>query len=210
MQHVRFHEKAPVGYAIRRPAFPAVPTLSVPRGRFRLIASLFLGLLLLLSHIGLAAERDDEEKKEKETGIRYDVKIEGVSDKGLRKELDGVLDTKTYKDRPPASLVLLERRAEEDIGHLHDALRSLGYYDHEVSYAIGEEKGHALVTFQVRPGKEYRFGDIMVTGEPAVLAGTPDHPIGTCMVSSEGACAAYFNYGRHAGRRRRETAPTPS
>jgi hydrogenase expression/formation protein HypD len=36
---------------------------------------------------------------------------------------------------------------------------------------------------------------------------TPDHPIGTCMVSSEGACAAYYNYGRHAGRRRREPAP---
>jgi hydrogenase expression/formation protein HypD len=27
---------------------------------------------------------------------------------------------------------------------------------------------------------------------------TPDHPIGTCMVSSEGACAAYYNYGRFA------------
>ena len=37
---------------------------------------------------------------------------------------------------------------------------------------------------------------------------TPEHPIGTCMVSSEGACAAYYNYGRHAGRRRREPAPT--
>jgi hydrogenase expression/formation protein HypD len=36
---------------------------------------------------------------------------------------------------------------------------------------------------------------------------TPDHPIGTCMVSSEGACAAYYNYGRHAGRRHREPAP---
>jgi hydrogenase expression/formation protein HypD len=36
---------------------------------------------------------------------------------------------------------------------------------------------------------------------------TPDHPIGTCMVSSEGACAAYYNYGRHAGRRRRVSAP---
>jgi hydrogenase expression/formation protein HypD len=36
---------------------------------------------------------------------------------------------------------------------------------------------------------------------------TPDHPIGTCMVSSEGACAAYYNYGRHAGRRRREAMP---
>jgi hydrogenase expression/formation protein HypD len=37
---------------------------------------------------------------------------------------------------------------------------------------------------------------------------TPDHPIGTCMVSSEGACAAYYNYGRHAARARR--APTPA
>ncbi len=26
---------------------------------------------------------------------------------------------------------------------------------------------------------------------------TPETPIGTCMVSSEGACAAYYNYGRH-------------
>jgi len=30
---------------------------------------------------------------------------------------------------------------------------------------------------------------------------TPDRPIGTCMVSSEGACAAYYNYGRMARRR---------
>jgi hydrogenase expression/formation protein HypD len=37
---------------------------------------------------------------------------------------------------------------------------------------------------------------------------TPDHPIGTCMVSSEGACAAYYNYGRFAGRRARTTAVT--
>jgi hydrogenase expression/formation protein HypD len=25
---------------------------------------------------------------------------------------------------------------------------------------------------------------------------TPERPIGTCMVSSEGACAAYYNFGR--------------
>ena len=30
---------------------------------------------------------------------------------------------------------------------------------------------------------------------------TPDHPIGTCMVSSEGACAAYYNFGRFARER---------
>ncbi|HYM44582.1 MAG TPA: hydrogenase formation protein HypD [Solirubrobacteraceae bacterium] len=27
---------------------------------------------------------------------------------------------------------------------------------------------------------------------------TPERPIGTCMVSPEGACAAYYSYGRHA------------
>jgi hydrogenase expression/formation protein HypD len=25
---------------------------------------------------------------------------------------------------------------------------------------------------------------------------TPDNPLGSCMVSSEGACAAYYRYGR--------------
>ena len=28
---------------------------------------------------------------------------------------------------------------------------------------------------------------------------TPDNPIGSCMVSSEGACAAYWSYGRFRG-----------
>ena len=29
---------------------------------------------------------------------------------------------------------------------------------------------------------------------------TPDNPLGACMVSSEGACAAYYSYGRHQER----------
>ena len=43
---------------------------------------------------------------------------------------------------------------------------------------------------------------------------TPETPIGTCMVSSEGACAAYYNYGRFARTRGAEPAaaeaPRPS
>ena len=35
---------------------------------------------------------------------------------------------------------------------------------------------------------------------------TPETPIGTCMVSSEGACAAYYRYGRHTPRPR-DTVP---
>ena len=42
---------------------------------------------------------------------------------------------------------------------------------------------------------------------------TPETPIGTCMVSPEGACAAYFNYGRFSmatERSRLRTQPTSS
>lgn len=35
---------------------------------------------------------------------------------------------------------------------------------------------------------------------------TPQNPIGACMVSSEGACAAYYNYGRLTTIRRRDSA----
>ena len=33
---------------------------------------------------------------------------------------------------------------------------------------------------------------------------TPETPIGTCMVSSEGACAAYYNFGRFTRERVKE------
>ncbi|MEX2553708.1 MAG: hydrogenase formation protein HypD, partial [Actinomycetota bacterium] len=35
---------------------------------------------------------------------------------------------------------------------------------------------------------------------------TPETPIGTCMVSSEGACAAYYNFGRFARSKARSSA----
>jgi hydrogenase expression/formation protein HypD len=37
---------------------------------------------------------------------------------------------------------------------------------------------------------------------------TPETPIGTCMVSSEGACAAYYNFGRFTRERVKEAATT--
>jgi hydrogenase expression/formation protein HypD len=39
---------------------------------------------------------------------------------------------------------------------------------------------------------------------------TPETPIGTCMVSSEGACAAYYNYGRFSKAAGRVNLPVVS
>ncbi len=38
------------------------------------------------------------------------------------------------------------------------------------------------------------------------IACTPDNPLGSCMVSAEGACAAYYAYGRFRDRRETEAA----
>jgi hydrogenase expression/formation protein HypD len=51
-----------------------------------------------------------------------------------------------------------------------------------------------VLTGQIKPWECGVFG----------TACTPERPLGTCMVSSEGACAAYYSYGR--ARRPRESA----
>jgi hydrogenase expression/formation protein HypD len=39
---------------------------------------------------------------------------------------------------------------------------------------------------------------------------TPQHPLGATMVSAEGACAAYYAYGRHLEAGRRTANETPA
>jgi len=48
-----------------------------------------------------------------------------------------------------------------------------------------------VLTGQIKPWECKVFG----------TACTPERPIGTCMVSPEGACAAYYNYGRYTRER---------
>ena len=68
----------------------------------------------------------------------------------------------------------------------------------------------AALRFDVDPGptREHRgclCGDVLrgtITPPECPLFGTactPARPIGPCMVSAEGACAAYYQFGREAG-----------
>jgi hydrogenase expression/formation protein HypD len=60
----------------------------------------------------------------------------------------------------------------------------------------------ALPGVQVTDPKACQCGEVLVGAikpwECKVFgtACTPERPLGTCMVSSEGACAAYYSYGR--------------
>lgn len=72
--------------------------------------------------------------------------------------------------------------------------------------AFDAERSFAIPGLRVADPKACQCGEVLKgvikPWECRVFgtACTPEHPIGTCMVSSEGACAAYYNYGRFAGR----------
>ncbi len=84
----------------------------------------------------------------------------------------------------------------------HSALKlSSGYRDFDA------ELRYAVPGVRVADPKACQCGEVLKgvikPWECKVFgtACTPERPIGTCMVSSEGACAAYYNYGRFARER---------
>lgn len=78
--------------------------------------------------------------------------------------------------------------------------------------AFDAERRFALATASVPDPKACQCGEVLKGGiqpwECKVFgtACTPETPIGACMVSSEGACAAYYNYGRLSTIRPRRSA----
>jgi hydrogenase expression/formation protein HypD len=98
----------------------------------------------------------------------------------------------------------------------HFEWRGLGFISHSAlrlrpEYAEHDaEQIHAIPAARVADPKACQCGEVLKgvlrPFECKVFgtACTPETPIGTCMVSSEGACAAYYNYGRFERERRAE------
>ncbi|MDX6739941.1 hydrogenase formation protein HypD [Actinocorallia sp. A-T 12471] len=112
-------------------------------------------------------------------------------------------------------------RALEAIGKTmelrpHFEWRGLGFISHSAlalreEYAAHDaEKVFDMPGVRVADPKACQCGEVLKgvikPWECKVFgtACTPETPIGTCMVSSEGACAAYYNYGRFTRERVRE------
>jgi hydrogenase expression/formation protein HypD len=123
-----------------------------------------------------------------------------------RAEVENQYGRVVREEGNPAALAALEYvfTVREDF-----EWRGLGPIPHS-GYRIADELGEwdAEQRFEV-PGariedpKACRCGDVLrgmaKPFECSVFgtACTPEKPLGTCMVSSEGACAAYYAYGRH-------------
>ena len=98
--------------------------------------------------------------------------------------------------------------------------RGLGFISHSAlkvkdSFAAYDAEGRFVVPgVRVADPKACQCGEVLKgvlkPWECKVFgtACTPETPIGTCMVSSEGACAAYYNFGRFSRERVREAVRT--
>ena len=99
--------------------------------------------------------------------------------------------------------------------------RGLGFISHSVlkvrdAFATYDaERRFAVPGVRVADPKACQCGEVLKgvlkPWECKVFgtACTPETPIGTCMVSSEGACAAYYNFGRFTRERVQEAVRTP-
>jgi hydrogenase expression/formation protein HypD len=95
----------------------------------------------------------------------------------------------------------------------HFEWRGLGFISHSglrlsEAYAdLDAERRYTVPNVRIADPKACQCGEVLKgvikPFECKVFgtACTPERPIGTCMVSSEGACAAYYNYGRFARER---------
>jgi hydrogenase expression/formation protein HypD len=111
------------------------------------------------------------------------------------------------------NLRALEVMAEVFALRPHFEWRGLGFISHSglrLSDAYAEldaEQRFAVPGVRVADPKACQCGEVLkgvIKPYECKVFGTactPERPIGTCMVSSEGACAAYYNYGRFARER---------
>jgi len=141
-----------------------IPFEKQPRHKQRLVLPLWRSLVLcqLVMEIIFVISLSFPNTLSADIGIRYDVSVQGVTDRELRKTLEAVSDTFSLQKRPPASLNLLQRRVNRDIPLLLKVLKSQGYYGAKVTAEIEAEDKPIRVTFRIDMGHPYILKSINV------------------------------------------------
>jgi translocation and assembly module TamA len=158
-------------------------------------------VLAMLAMLGACATADEEDGPLERAdtapvpAIPYDVRISGEMPEQLRDQLLDAAESDRLRERPPASELILRRRAEADLPRLRQMLRAQGYYDGRVDFHIEGDTTPVLppagpvatirelttapdahLVFDVEPGPLYRLGTIKVvarTTDPAFEVPSP-------------------------------------
>ena len=95
-------------------------------------------------------------------GISYSVKFTGTKDKALLKALEKISNLVALKDKPPPSLVALQRRAEGDLPRFQRVLRSRGFLVGTAGIEIDRARKPVLLTVGIKSGPMFTLGSYRI------------------------------------------------
>jgi translocation and assembly module TamA len=95
-----------------------------------------------------------------ETVHSYEVTIQGLENSQLLSQLKEISDTFSLKDKPPPSLSLLLKRADDDKALFSKFLRAQGYYDAAVTVEIDGKTTPVRVVFRIDKGPVFVIGSV--------------------------------------------------
>ncbi|MDA8231022.1 MAG: autotransporter assembly complex protein TamA [Magnetospirillum sp.] len=126
---------------------------------------LLAGFVLALSLSVAAGARCEE-------AVPYRAELSGVEGTDLAESIEAASQLISLQDRPPASVVALKRRADDDHARIVEALRSEGYYEGDASITMDDTRRPVPVHIHVDPGPEFRLARYDVAfhapkGQPA-------------------------------------------
>lgn len=98
--------------------------------------------------------------------VPYEVTFDGQLPDDLKSLLEGVSDTAQRVDRPPSSIAVLRRRAQDDVSRLQQALRSEGYYAGTIEVEVDPDVEPARVVFDIDAGPRYTLRQLIIEVQP--------------------------------------------
>jgi len=181
--------------------------------RHRLGLACFVLLFALAIHGAWAGDRgsyDQEvETETEEDRVSYDVVLDVPNIDGLTDLIEQSSQLESLQDNPPASVAGLRRRAEADVERFDAVMKSLGYYDSSISFAVATDVDPVLVTVTIDPGEQYVLAEFDIAyqdGAPSYDAARPtlediDVELGSPAIADDviGAEARVVRYLRDRG-----------
>lgn len=126
--------------------------------------------------------------QEAELAIPYQVAVRGVEGE-LKTLLSEVSETIRLKGRPPPTKAMLRWRANQDVGHLRDALQSRGYFEAAISVSLDDQQQPLAVVFDVAPGAQYTLDKVVVILQTPEGVTPPEAPSREELALPPGAAA---------------------
>ena len=94
--------------------------------------------------------------------LNYDVRIMGVKDLSVFKELKNSSDLVGMKKKPPPSINALRYRMDRDLPQLMKVLHANGYYDATITPSVTTEGDTVIITLFVETGQRYTIGSYAI------------------------------------------------